>query len=89
MYVFINVLSLKMIFFCITESVIVIIVVFCFFSMIITCTGGGGGGGLTPYKLCFLVGPPSLSISFFMPPLRSSRRHYVFGLSVRPYVPFS
>ena len=22
----------------------------------------------------------------FMPPLRSSRRHYVFGLSVRPYV---
>ena len=24
-----------------------------------------------------------------MPPLRSSRRHYVFGLSVRPYVPFS
>ena len=37
---------------------------------------------------------------FFMPPLRSSRRHYVFGLSVRPsvrlfvpsvhpYVPFS
>ena len=25
-------------------------------------------------------------LTIFMPPLRSSRRHYVFGLSVRPYV---
>ena len=30
-----------------------------------------------------------MQVYIFMPPLRSSLRHYVFGLSVRPYVPFS
>ena len=56
--------------------------------MIVTMTmteyncGAPGVSSLTTWALYKIP----LLINIFMPPLRSSRRHYVFGLSVRPSV---
>ena len=41
--------------------------------------------GLSIY-LDSLICLHTFKLSIFMPPLRSSRRHYAFGFSVRPYV---